>query len=82
MAVLDQPPDLSEQLRDAGDATKRALFHVFDMRVTIECFLAERVFGPMGLDLLREQLDLQERTSHTETHRTAARLQAQILKLI
>jgi hypothetical protein len=32
----------------------------------------------MRLDLLREQLDLQERTSTTEAQRTAARLQAQI----
>jgi site-specific DNA recombinase len=44
----------------------------------IERFFADRLFGPMRLDLLREQLDLQERTSATETQRTAARLQAQI----
>ena len=31
----------------------------------------------MRLDLLREQLDLQERTNHTETQ-TAAQLQTQI----
>lgn len=45
---------------------------------TIECFFADRLFGPMRLGLLREQLDLQERTSATETQRTAARLQAEI----
>jgi hypothetical protein len=32
----------------------------------------------MRLDLLREQLDLQEQTNHTEAQRTAAQLQAQI----
>jgi site-specific DNA recombinase len=44
----------------------------------IEGFFVDRLFGPMRLDLLREQLDLQERTSATEAQRTAARLQAQI----
>jgi site-specific DNA recombinase len=44
----------------------------------VERFFAERLFGPMRLDLLREQLDLRERTSHTEAQQTAARLQAQI----
>ena len=32
-AVLDQLPDLSQRLRDADDATKRALFDAFDLRV-------------------------------------------------
>jgi hypothetical protein len=40
----------------------------------IEHFFAERLFGPMRLDLLREQLDLQERTSATDAQQTAARL--------
>lgn len=44
----------------------------------IERFFADRLFGPMRLDLLREQLDLQQQTSVTEEQRTAARLQAQI----
>lgn len=44
----------------------------------IESFFAERLFGPMRLDLLREQLALHEQTSATEAKRTAARLQAQI----
>jgi site-specific DNA recombinase len=44
----------------------------------IERFFAERLFGPMRLDLLREQLDLHEHTSATEAQQTAARLQAQI----
>ncbi len=44
----------------------------------IERFFAERLFGPMRLDLLREQLDLQEHTSHTDAQQTAARLQTQI----
>jgi site-specific DNA recombinase len=44
----------------------------------IERFFADRLFGPMRLDLLREQLDLQQQTSATEDQRTAARLQAQI----
>jgi site-specific DNA recombinase len=44
----------------------------------IERFFADRLFGPMRLDLLREQLDLQQQTSATEEQRTAARLQAQI----
>ena len=44
----------------------------------IERFFAERLFGPMRLDLLREQLALQQRTSATEAQRTAARPQAQI----
>jgi site-specific DNA recombinase len=44
----------------------------------IERFFAERVFGPMRLDLLREQLDRQEQTGRSEAQRTVARLQAQI----
>ena len=44
----------------------------------IERFFAERLFGAMRLDLLREQLDLQEQTGHSEAQRTATRLQAQI----
>jgi hypothetical protein len=32
----------------------------------------------MRLDLLREQMDLQDRTNHTRAQQTAARLQAQI----
>ena len=44
----------------------------------IERFFADRLFGPMRLDLLREQLALQQQTSATEEQRTAARLQAQI----
>ena len=44
----------------------------------VESFFAERLFGPMRLDLLREQLDLQEQTSATQAQKTAARLQAQI----
>ena len=35
-AVLDQVPDLSERLRDADDATKRALFDAFDPRVVYD----------------------------------------------
>ena len=46
----------------------------------IERFFSERLFGPMRLDLLREQLDSQEQTSRTEAQRTVARLQAQIAK--
>jgi hypothetical protein len=34
--VLDQVPDLSERLRDADDATKRALFDAFDLRVVYD----------------------------------------------
>jgi site-specific DNA recombinase len=48
------------------------------MLPAINDFFAERLFGPMRLDLLREQLDLQERTSRTDAQLTAARLQAQI----
>lgn len=44
----------------------------------IERFFAERLFGPMRLDLLREQLGLQEQTNRSEAQRTATRLQAQI----
>ena len=32
-AVLDQVPDLAERLHDADNATKRALFDAFDLRV-------------------------------------------------
>ena len=39
----------------------------------IERFFAERLFGPMRLDLLREQLDLHERTSATDAQQTGAR---------
>jgi site-specific DNA recombinase len=46
--------------------------------LAVEHFFAERLFGPMRLDLLREQLGLQEQTDRTEAQRTAARLQAQI----
>ena len=35
-ALLDQVPDLSERLRDADDATKRALFDAFDLRVVYD----------------------------------------------
>ena len=35
-ALLDQVPDLSERLRDADDATKRALFDAFDLRITYD----------------------------------------------
>jgi hypothetical protein len=35
-AVLDQVPDLSERLRDADGATKRALFEAFDLRVVYD----------------------------------------------
>jgi hypothetical protein len=35
-AVLDQVPDLSWRLRDADDATKRALFDAFDLRVVYD----------------------------------------------
>ena len=31
--VLDQVPDLAERLRGADNATKRALFDAFDLRV-------------------------------------------------
>jgi hypothetical protein len=40
--------------------------------------VAERLFGPMRLDLLREQKGRQGEASHTEAQRTDARLQAQI----
>lgn len=35
-AVLDRVPDLSERLRDADGATKRALFDAFDLRVVFD----------------------------------------------
>ena len=35
-AVLEQVPDLSERLLDADDATKRALFDAFDLRVVYD----------------------------------------------
>ena len=35
-AVLDKLPDLTERLRDADDATKRALFDAFDLRVVYD----------------------------------------------
>lgn len=35
-AVLDQVPDLSKRLRNADDATKRALFDAFDLRVVYD----------------------------------------------
>ena len=35
-AVQDQVPDLSERRRDADDATKRALFDAFDLRVVYD----------------------------------------------
>jgi hypothetical protein len=35
-AMLDQVPDLSERLRDADDATKRAQFDAFDLRVVYD----------------------------------------------
>ncbi len=34
--LLDQVPDLSERLRNADDATKRALFDAFDLRVVYD----------------------------------------------
>jgi hypothetical protein len=34
--VLDQLPDLSDRLRDADDATKRALFDALDLRVVFD----------------------------------------------
>jgi hypothetical protein len=34
--LLDQVPDLSQRLRDADDATKRALFDAFDLRVVYD----------------------------------------------
>jgi hypothetical protein len=48
--------------------------------LAVEHFFAERLFGPMRLDLLREQLGLQEQADRTEAQRTAARLQAQIVE--
>ena len=35
-ALLDQIPDLAERLRDAPNATKRALFDAFDLRVVYD----------------------------------------------
>ena len=35
-ALLDRVPDLSERLRNADDATKRALFDAFDLRVVYD----------------------------------------------
>ncbi len=35
-AVLDQVPDLSERLHDVDDATKRALFDAFDLRIVYD----------------------------------------------
>jgi hypothetical protein len=35
-ALLDRVPDLSERLRNADDATKRALFDAFDLRVAYD----------------------------------------------
>ena len=46
--------------------------------LAVEQFFAERLFGPMRLDLPGEQLGLQEQNNRTEAKRTAARLQAQI----
>jgi site-specific DNA recombinase len=46
--------------------------------LAIERFFAERLFGPMRLDLLREQLALQESATHTEVQQTAAQLHARI----
>ncbi|MGD1058768.1 MAG: hypothetical protein ABR992_15295 [Solirubrobacteraceae bacterium] len=70
-ALLDQVPNLSERLRDADDATKRALFDAFDLRVvydktsdrlSISATLTEAVAsmlrtGPLdnGLETLSQQ---------------------------
>ena len=35
-AVLDQVPDLSERPHDVDDATKRALFDAFDLRIVYD----------------------------------------------
>jgi hypothetical protein len=35
-AMLDKLPDLTGRLRDADDATKRALFDAFDLRVAYD----------------------------------------------
>jgi hypothetical protein len=44
----------------------------------IDRFFAERLFGPIRMDLLAAQLDAQEKASQSRARRDATRLQAQI----
>lgn len=60
-------------------AAERCCVEIYTDTV-IEEFFADRPFGPMRLDLLREQPDIQQRTSATEEQWTAARPQAQLVE--